>query len=353
VPYDLSVPGRVTEIKHLLIALGNQNSDFNYNPSDPQTEDTFKYIDLSPDYADSWDGPTADAFALTVGRHVNRFPALMPAERRQPLVQLPKFKDTSGADVVVGGPQPTVAGLELLAQASKDVLKGASQLQQYLAWRGGVLDCLGAGWLHGECTPPDQLVVPTTRQGKAWDPRGLTVAWRTGPAAQDNPELLSQLNMLDQSLETSWLLAPYEQTEAARKARADAIVSARGQRDQIARQLNKGATSPSCEDPASEWSPISGKCEPRCALPRRWDPEAGACVVDVAPATYSTYGECMTRMAADSPQATVEEVTDACDMMFPHRRTAIMVGWGFVAVAVVGGYFLFRGKKIPELVAPR
>ena len=288
-PYDLMAPGAVAEIKRALIALNSYWSDPNFNPSDTQIEDTFKHIDVSPEFIDAWDGPTADTFALTVGRHKDRFPALMPPARQEPLIQLPKFRDIHGNDVIVGGPQPTVAGLEALAQAAHEVLKDTVQLDQYLAWRGGVLDCVG---MHMErCIPPDALVTPTKRMGRPWDERGWTIAWRDGPNANEN--LLGTLDLLDESLGTSWTVMPHEPTEQRRRQRADATRDLRKQRHDIVKQLNEGVPLPECKNPANVYDRPTGLCKPRCQPPKTWDQGLKTCVLVVGPPVYADHAHCM------------------------------------------------------------
>jgi hypothetical protein len=182
-PYDLSAPGRVSEIKKALIALAQHRSDGLQTPApNTQKEDLWRHIDTSPEFIDAWDGPTADA---------------MPKERRVPLAQLPKFKDVHGNDVIIGGPQPTVAGLEALTQAVHRILKDAVQLGSYNQWRGGSLDC---EFLGPDCEPPDAFVTPTRRKGRDWNPRGWTVAWRNGPAAQQYPNMVPLLDAIDVQL---------------------------------------------------------------------------------------------------------------------------------------------------------
>lgn len=346
-PYELGVPGRVAEIKRVLIELNKFWSDPNLNPSSPQVEDTFKHIDTSPQFIDAWDGPTADSFALTVGRHRDRYPAFMPSARREPLIQLPKFQDVHGRDVVVGGPQPTVAGLELLAQAAHEVLKDTVQLDQYLAWRGGGLDCATS---PTDCVPPDSLVRGTPNAGRAWNPRGWTVAWRDGPVAKASPELIDQLDLIEQSLETSWMLAPHESDEPSRKKRADAIAADRLARHELVEKLNEGAPLPSCADPAKIYDKDQGACMPRCRPDQSWDESLQRCVVEVSPTKYASYAECMTDQLKIGTEAEAEA---ACRAIFPADSKTLAVAVGLAAAAGVGGYLLFRDKKIPAMVGPR
>lgn len=278
-PYDLNVPGRVAEIKRVLQALGDYASDPNRNPSNTQTEDTHRYIDTSPTHIDSWDGPTADAFALTVGRHRDRFPGLMtPGQKSGPLIQVVKHRTKENGDlVVVGGPQPTVLGLELIAQAAHEVLHDSLQLDQYLAWRGGTLDCFSLD--KGSCIPPDSSVVSSYALGKPYDPRGWTIADEKGEVAQVYPDLVIQLHDVQSRMEKLWSEAPFKETESARKRVADEIVDLRGERDALVRKLNQRSDDPGCPAPSQKYDRKTGKCVSRCSELEVWDPVLSACTM--------------------------------------------------------------------------
>lgn len=343
-PYDLNVPGRVAEIKRVLIALGHQASDIIAHPADPQIEDTFKHIDVSPEYLDAWDGPTADAFALTVGRHKHRFPALMPLFHRTPMIQLQVIIDKNGRETLVGGPQPTVAGLEALAQAAHEVLKDSIQLDQYLAWRGGVLDCI-SGVLS--CVPPESTVTQSNKLGRPWNPRGYTVAWVDGPVAQSNPNLLAQLALVDQSLVTSWLFAPQEINETARVARAKALIDSRKERHDIVQQLNVGAAPPACDE-GMIWSPSDGQCVDRCRnFPgTKWDPVTNACAIHIAGAElpYDDFNSCVTSHIEAGYDA--DYANRQCTLEYPGRGVFAAVTVGAFALMGFGAVWLVnRARK--------
>lgn len=355
-PYDLRVPGRVAEIKKVLKALGNYWSDKASNPADPQQEDTFKYIDASTPMLDAWDGPTADAYALTVGRHLGRFPALMPPGQREPLMQIqPQPIDQQGHSSIIGGPQPTVAGLELIAQAAHELLKDSVQLEQYIAWRGGVLDCVGL--TSGRCIPPDAVVLQTNKTGRAWDPRGYTFAWTDSPTAKTQPQLLAALNQLDQALINAWTMAPKATNETDRKTVADTLVTLRNQRDQVVRQLNQGAPEPTCLQ-GYHWDKTQGYCVPRCPSGFTWDDATMACVAGQVDVGYMSYQDCMTQQQmpedAGGGGATEDEAKDVCGKLFPKSSTASTVAaFGVLAAIGVGAALLFRDRKVPEFSAPR
>ena len=266
VPYDLNTPGAVKEIKDVLIALGKQQADPIANPSDPQIEKIYSFIDTSPGFEDAWDGATADALVLAIGRYKDLAGFMFSPGS---FAQLQPQTDEFGNETIVGGPQPTVSGLEVLAQAARKLLHDSPQLDHYVAWRGGSLT-------NPFSSPPKQNVVSSTKLGRAWDPHGWTVAWRKGPVATANPDLVGKLDLTEESLRTSWNAAQLETSEQARKARADALSSDRLARDAIVRQLNAGATEPTCSE-QSVWSAKDGACMPRCDPSTTYNPTTGQC----------------------------------------------------------------------------
>jgi hypothetical protein len=350
-PYDLSAPGRVSEIKKVLTALARHRSDSLQTPApNTQKEDLWRYIDTSPQFLDAWDGPTADAFAVAVSRYRGLLDSTMPKHRQTPLVQLPKFKDVHGNDVIIGGPQPTVAGLETIAQAAHHVLKGAVQLGSYVQWRGGSLDCTILG---PTCEPPDALVTPTRRKGRDWSPRGWTVAWRNGPAAQQYPNLVPMLDAIDVQLEAQWAQAVHDENENQRESRAQAITEYRQQRHDVVKQLNKGAPLPECADPTQIYDKSKGACVARCHPGQKWDVQQQVCVVELPAVTdhpYQTFDECV----ADQVQWTSEEKAraDCGDLIYPSRYATAAIA-GLAGVLAVGGYLLFRDKRVPDMPAPK
>jgi hypothetical protein len=350
-PYDLGVAGRVSEIKKVLIALARHQSDSLQTPApDTQKEDLWRHIDTSPDLLDAWDGPTADAYLTAVSRYKHLLDETMPKARQTPLAQLPKFKDVHGNDVIIGGPQPTVAGLEALSQAAHRILKGAVQLGSYNQWRGGSLDCTILG---PSCEPPDALVTPTRRRGRDWNPRGWTVAWRSGPAAQQYPNLVPMLDAIDVQLEAQWAQAPGDQNEVQREQRAQAIIDYRQQRHDVVKQLNKGATLPKCADPSHVYDTKKGTCVARCHSGQKWDEQLQTCVIQLPEVTdhpYKTFDECV----ADQVQWTSEEQAraDCGDLVYPSRYATAAIA-GLAGVLAVGGYLLFRDKRVPDMPAPK
>lgn len=350
-PYDLSAPGRVSEIKKVLIELARRRSDSMQTPApDTQKEDLWRHIDTSPEFLDAWDGPTADAYLTAVSRYRGLLDETMPKDRQAPLAQLPKYKDVHGNDVVIGGPQPTVAGLEALSQAAHRVLKDAVALGSYNQWRGGSLDCTLLG---PSCEPPDAVVLTTQRKGRDWVPRGWTVAWRTGPAAQQDPNLVAILDAIDVQLEAQWEQAVHDENENQREQRAQNIIDYREQRHDIVKQLNKGVSPPACADPAQVYDPSRGSCVARCRAGQKWDSAQQVCVIELPPVTdhpYTSYDECV----ADQIKWTSEDQAraDCGDLVYPSRYATAAVA-GIVGALAVGGYLLFRDKRIPDMPAPR
>ena len=266
-------------------------------------------------------------------------------------MQLPKHKDVHGNDVIIGGPQPTVAGLEAIAQAAHRVLKDAVQLGSYIQWRGGSLDCTLLG---ASCEPPDALVAPTRHKGRDWDPRGWTVAWRNGPTAQQYPNTVALLDAIDVQLEAQWAQAVGDQNENQRETRAQAITNYRQQRHDIVKELNKGAPLPDCADPAQIYDRTKGTCVPRCRPTQTWDAQQQVCVIQLPEVTdhpYETFNECV----ADQLKWVNEEQAraDCGDLTYPGGKYATVAIGGLVALLGVGGYLLFRDKKVPDMPAPK
>lgn len=269
-PYDLNQPGAVAEVKRVLVALAQRQSDPLRNPADPAMEDLWKYIDTDKAFVDAWDGPTADEFVLATSRYKDLV--------NGPHAQLVELQGASGTRSIVGGPQPTVRGLELLAQASHRYLADTPQLTTYLAWRGGDIGSL-LDMLTGV---PEAAATPSHHTGRAWNPRGWTIAWKDGPVAKAKPALLSDLNLVEESLKTSWLMGQEEPDEKARQARAKALTELRRQRHDLVLQLNQGAAVPSCQGD-QVWSGVHGTCIARCPPGQTWEPGEDICVVQLPP----------------------------------------------------------------------
>lgn len=284
--YDLNQPGAVSEIKDVLVELARYFSDSTNRP-DPATETIWKHIDRSADFKDAWDGPTADELVLMVGRLRD----LGPTFGDPAYIQLKPVDFAGQKSDIVGGPQPTVQGLELLAQAAQKYLKGEKQLHRYLAWRGGSLN----SWFSG---PPDSFVKQCHTRGRAWNPRGWTQAWLDGTVAKKDPNLLGQLDLAETSLKTSWGIAPYLTDEKQRAERANYLTSGRLARHDIVKQLNAGAPDPSCANPAEKWSSEQGACVDRCPEPDKvWDTATGVCAYLIEPPDddkpYHDYDSCL------------------------------------------------------------
>lgn len=275
--YDLNEPGRVAEIKRVLVALAQRASDPLQNPDDTQVEDTWAYIDrdsngdlVPPQYADAWDGPTADAFVLAVSRYRD-----LVGDNSAVFAKSELVADDFGNLDMVGGPQPTVMGLEMLALAAKKYLGGSPQLNSYLSWRGGDL----GGMLD---SPPEAPTIKSRRFGVPWNTRGWTFALKNGQTAQDNPQLLTALLEIEQQLVQDWMAAQVAKDEAQRSAVAQNLVYGRASRDSIVRQLNVGAPAPACPS-GQVFSKSQSMCVARCREGQTYDSVTGQCVVTLPP----------------------------------------------------------------------
>lgn len=352
-PYDLNVPGRVAEIKSVLIALAKHRSDPLRTPApNTQKEDLWKHINTTTEFVDAWDGPTADEYVVAMSRYKDLLHPSMPANRQSPLAQIHKMKDVNGNDVIIGGPQPTVAGLEALAQAAHRILKDSVQLDSYLQWRGGSLEC---SILGPSCKPPESVVLPTNIKGPDWNPRGWTAAWRNGPNATKYPNLLPMLDAIDVQLEVQWTQAPADKNEDERSMRANALVQYREQRDGIVKQLNEGVSTPRCADPSQIYDPSKGGCVNRCKSGTVWSEKQGLCVVNLSEVTghpYKNFDECVADQIKYTDEATAR--SDCSDLVYAStsKYATVAIG-GLVAVLGVGAYLLFRDKTVPAMPPPR
>jgi hypothetical protein len=328
-PYDLNETGAVAEIKVVLRELAKLGAD-PLGP-DPITEETWQFIDTSPEYIDAWDGPTADEFLLAVGRRR----ATSAPVKNAPFATA-ALAESKGRFEIIGGPQPTVSGLELLAQAAHELLKDSVQLDNYLAWRGGNLD----DWFGG---PPEALSIPTSRFGRQWDPRGWTFAWRDGDVAKANPEMIAQLDMIEESIKHSWNYAQQTANEAYRANRANILRDLRQQRHDLVLALNQGAPPPECSA-GLIWSRTKSTCVDRCPG-QKWDAVRGACVTTVTPAElpYATHAECVDQHRQDGFS---EEYADTqCALEFPDRGVSAAALVGLAAAAGLGALWWWRRRQ--------
>lgn len=317
--YDLNEPGRVAEVKRVLIALAKKASD-PLQTADPAQADFWKFIDQTSEFADAWDGPTADAFVTAVSRY--RDTGLLPALMGEPdsYAQLPQFPtrnpsgELSTSMTWVGGPQPTVAGLELLAQAAKTHLGGSAQLNEYLKWRGGELDCVGPGAVLG-CTPPESSVGAALQQGRPWQPRGLTPTWTSGPAAEADPSLVTQLDTVDSQLQQDWASMQLASNETLRAFHAGSILSGRFVRNELGKKLNKGLPPPECGQ-GLVWDKSKSLCVNPCPEPNQvWNASTESCAILLEPV----------------------------DIIVEEDRRATLATVAVLSVLAAGGYVAFRG----------
>lgn len=325
-PYDLNEPGAVAEIKVVLRELAKLRSD-PLGP-DPITEDTWQFIDMSREHIDAWDGPTADEFLLAISRRRATAPSDAPFATASPVESKGRFE-------IIGGPQPTVAGLELMAQASHKLLKDSVQLDNYLAWRGGTLD----DWFGG---PPETLVIPTGKFGRRWNPRGWTFAWRDGDVAKNSPVLITQLDMIEDSIKHSWNYAQQMTTEADRAARANILRDLRQQRHDLVLVLNRGAPPPECNT-GLVWSLSKSACVDRCPG-QKWDAVRGVCVSMVTPTElpYATHAECVDQHRQDG--YTEEYADTQCAFEFPDRGVSAAAVIGVAAMVGIGALWWWKRR---------
>ena len=127
-PYNLNDPVAITELKMALYELAKRDSDPLRNPENPILETRWRDMILDGDYATSWDGASADEFVLAISRYAS------PSGITGPHMQIAGSRFGKG---ILGGPQPTAKGLEVIAGAVNQRLGGLPQMPSYLAWRGG------------------------------------------------------------------------------------------------------------------------------------------------------------------------------------------------------------------------
>lgn len=237
-PFDLNAPGVVLEIKQALIALAVRGSD-PVNNSDPIQEDAWKNIVTTGDYANGWDGPTADEFVCMLSRY-------------RGMIDGPYLQSSAPAPVgIVGGPQPMARGLEVLAGAVEEVLGGMPTMTKYLAWRDGYFD------------PPSSVSAPDptdpvkfcTFQGEPWNTLGYTPIWGSAP------EYIKQYGIgADNQLFDAWKRLLEAGDETQRDRIYNEIKLARIIHDKYALEGNKGAPIPECGN-SWQWNATTGACE--------------------------------------------------------------------------------------------
>lgn len=243
VPFELDETATI-ELKMALHALASRASDPLLNPIDPATERSWTRMALSGPFAGAWDGPSSDELVTALSRYAKS------SGISGPYVQLQA--GGNGRYGINGGPQPTPAGLEVIAGAVETILGGAPRMSKYLAWRGGVF------------APPSSvsgpglssIVIPNPRPGKVWQPDGYTTVWPDG-----DPEWVAIVGQLDDSLVSCWEQQLTLTSETARRIGLDqCILSTRASRDQAVRKANEGVPSPICPE-FHEWDATALICQ--------------------------------------------------------------------------------------------
>ncbi len=378
--YDLTEPGRVAEIKRSLIGLAEMKG-----PS--QLTDFWKHIDLSPQFADAWGGPVADAFVAAVGRYRDQgvLPGLMSSD--QVFTVIPEFreKDKHGQDTGnyywVGGAQPTVPGLELIAQAARQLAPGVPQMDLYWKWRadagsdlkactpGGFSDLVA---LKARCTPPrlpSGAFVPVSHCPASWQKchgrpwikdangshRSYVGARRNGPFS--TPALRSEVDDAHQEIR-DWLeqLALPGVPEEHRLQSLSMVLAGRTRLAEAAKVLNKlppGTSPPSCPE-GQKYSPTRAICEDLCPPGSTWSPAESLCVVPLDPVDITPFknaADCLAHYAAHgmSPSDAKKECAHcsptACD---PPGEASAGVKWLIGGAAVVGAIWFYRRSRGKE-----
>jgi hypothetical protein len=385
VAYDLNEPGRVAEIKRALVALGQKNSGNQYT-------DFWKYIDLSPQFADAWGGPAADAFVAAIGRYqdASLLPGLMsgvaPNPFSDPLVftQINEVreKDRDGQDTGnyfwVGGAQPTLPGAELIAQAARQLTPDGPQLDQYWKWRADqgsdLKDCTST-WnplgLKQRCSPPQVSLggayypVATSHvHGRPWidDRNGMArsyvLANRKG--AHSTPDLLGAVDQAHSDLRY-WLgqLELPGVGEQHRLQSMSMIINARSSLRDAAKKLNRGLEPPECPEDQI-WVTKKGICEPQChAHPgTTWDPVRKLCAVvlpevDICGRVYKDVADCVAyQTGQDGPcRLSKQDALAHCSGLdaeeFGDKKLSSSGAGLWFAAAAIGGalFYLARARN--------
>lgn len=260
-PFDLGAPGVVREIKRALVALARADADPLRNPNDPVLETRWRDVaeELSGDprkgplghsVADAWTGATADEFVAAIGRYRGLASGLSG-----PFFQLGGSE--FGTYGIVGGPQPTAHGLEIIAGAVQERLGGFPQIQTYMAWRDGSFAPPSVASAPAANTP----VLPTPAHGPAWSEDGYTVAFPGG-----DPQLIAAVKNFDEELVDCWASLAQAQTEAERyEILQQCILPLRSERHLATLKLNVDAPEPPC--PAGqEYRADLARCVPSTTL---------------------------------------------------------------------------------------
>jgi len=231
--YDLKGLGSVREIKRALKALGKNLFD-PFKQKNPITETTWQQ--LTDD--DAWDGVTADAFTIAVGRYNKKFWGITG----------PFMFDAPS------GPQPTAHGLELIAGAVNQFLGGHPRMDHYLTWRGGHFDPPSV--ISGP--PADSPITLTTNFG----PSFLQLPADTSEIA---PEVLTSLAGQEQAMREMWIACVDAKLESTRSFLAEGLAGTRALRQAMMRLARTQALKKPCE--AKGWVWVETETEAYCTEP--------------------------------------------------------------------------------------
>jgi hypothetical protein len=239
-PFDLNDPEAVAEIKRALVALAERDADPFQGPSDLITETVWKEVDpTSP----AWDGQTADEFVAAISRYAPNTGVFGP------YMQLGGSK--YGEHGIVGGPQPTANGLEIIAGAVETKLNGTPRMSKYLAWRGGMFNPPSMV----SKPPPGSVVIPTGDGGRFWDPASYTPTWPDG-----DPEAVASAAAADAALIECWRGLEKAKSEAARMSWLLACARmGRAVHHAHTLRANVGAPDPKCP-PQMKYNRTQGTC---------------------------------------------------------------------------------------------
>ena len=266
--YDFRQPGAVREVKYALRLVAQAFSAPWETNLDPILETNW----MNLQYDDVWDYPSAMEMALLGARFGDRFSA------SPPFVQTPAYPS---------GPQPTVAGLELLASVVNERVPTAPPLAIYEAWRGGLF------------RPPSAISQPSKdaaiiHTGLVWP---VTLTPNDAP-----PKQMQDVRAADMSIAAGWTAAassPDERSRALTVLEARAAWLAREQAIAAAGKSSPAtiAQSKTCA-PGTEWSAVDLACvapppPPIVPSPAPTPPSSGSAVwpwVVVAIATTAAGG---------------------------------------------------------------
>lgn len=338
-PFDLNDAEVIAEIKAALIALARYETDPFRSGADPATEQVWKQIVTEGPLASAWDGPTSDEFVAAISRYATE-PVFAIAG---PFFQL--GGSSFGRYGIVGGPQPTAAGLEVLAGAVNEKLGGEPAMKKYLAWRGGVF----APPSQTSGPPATAVVIPNRRHGVAWRLDGYTPVYPEG-----DPTWVGHANTIDQHLVECWqqlAALPATAPEATRTLLLqDCILQQRSAHDAAAREANKSAPTPSC--PAGQ---IYDRYDGRCREPGTLETPEVALIADVEGCVeVSVTEDGMERAAAEKAcmEGCIRYFTDQqgrskldAETLCGQKRSPIMAMAGAIAIGAalgLGAYFWQR-----------